>query len=73
MVSARVGAGDGDGGVGGFEGVERVGSGCIESDDFSAEGQVFAVVLISALCLEIELGQIPLTSLVPKRTYRRLL
>ena len=38
-----VDAGNGDFGVGGFEGVDRIGCGGIESDDFSANSQVIAV------------------------------
>ena len=38
-----MGAGDGDVGVGGLEGVDWVGGGGVEGNDFSADGQVIAV------------------------------
>ncbi len=70
---AGVGAGDGDVGAGGFEGVDWVGGGGVEGDYFAADGQVVAGCLLvgvrDILWVQID----PLTNLALKRTYQRLL
>ena len=41
-------AGDSNVGVGGFQGVDGVGGGCIEGDYFSADGQIIANRLLAS-------------------------
>ena len=55
-----VGAGNGDLGLRGFEGVDWIGGRGVESDDFTTKSQVVAVC--SLACLQDEVGTDPFTS-----------
>ena len=66
-----VGAGNGDVGTRGFEGVDWIRGGGVEGDDFTANGQVIAVG--SSAYLQDTFGAGPPTSLALKRTYQELL
>lgn len=66
-----VGAGDGNVGVGGFEGVDWVRGGGVEGDYFSANGQIIAVRSLARVPDTV--GIDPLTSLALKHMYQPFL